>query len=355
MAEEQVTPPVATPPAEPAGLNIDNAVADIASALSLSEAPKEETPPPEGEPPPEGGAKAEPTPEGSPPAVAEPPKDAAKPPEGEVLPAPDTWRKEAKEAWKDVPPVVREELQKREADISKFVGETKPFVEAGSNFMKVMEPIAHILVQQNINPYAYTQSLVQGHMTLMMGPPEQKAAMFTNLARDAGIDLKALAEGRVEAVPQDAKDKQIAALTAKVNDLERGVTSVAGGLHAARAAELENDVLAFGQDAVAHPYFWELSDDITALIANSPKPMTLEQAYNTAVAASPVYRQKLVESEAERSVAAKAAAEKERVEKAKKAAAANVHKSAKGRAATVPGSIDDTLKEALAEIHSRES
>lgn len=338
-------------------LDVDSAVADIASSLQLVEEPADD-PKDAGEldstsdtdsqadasspvsPPPE--TKAAETP---PPAPTTPPDPEDK--------APDTWTKEAKEKWALVPPELKQEIRKREADIAKHVSQTNEAVNVGKQFEKVISPYMDVLTKHNINPWTHTENLLRAHATMVFGTPEQKVSMFRQLAVDSGIDPSALTQEGTAAA-NNPLIRHISALQQRINQLEQGVTGVTSSVQAARAAELEASVLAFAQDEEAHPFFYDVVDDIQHLIATKAAT-TLDKAYELAIMANPITRQKMVDREIQKRTEATAAAERERAAKAKKAATGTVRANGRGRAAPAIGTIDDTLKEALANIHSRET
>jgi hypothetical protein len=337
-------------------LDIDAAVGSIAEDLFDREEPlgSEDpettpeavaTPEPDKAPPPAAGTSAAPT-------APAPDSNAVAPPSADDTP-PDTWKKDAKEKWATIPPELRAEIRRREADISKFVGESQPAVQVGKNFEKVIAPYLETLQKHNINPWDHTAKLLQAHAALALGSPEQKVAAFSRLAAEAGIDISKLAAGGGEAA-NNPLFQHIQGLEAKIRQLEQGVTGVTTSVKEARVAELEQEVLKFAKDEEEHPFFYEVSDEITRLLS-SGVAKTLDDAYRTAVSANPLTRQRLLE----RGVAAKmeetAKAQREAAEKAKKAAVVNVRSTGKGRAAPAKESIDDTLREALADIHSRTS
>ncbi len=351
MADEQTV--VSTEPAESGGMDMEAAVADIAESLQVAPAADEDLEN-SGDNPNENDSQTAASSPASPPPetkVAGAPPSA--PTEDPADKAPDTWTKEAKEKWATVPADLKAEIRKREADIAKYAGETKEAVNVAKSFEKVISPYLSTFQQYNINPWDHTANLLKAHSTMVFGTPEQKVATFRQLAVDAGIDVTALSAAGTDAA-NNPLVQHIQALQARINQLEQGVTGVTSSVQAARAAELESSVLAFAQDEDAHPFFYDVVDDIQHLI-QTKAATTLEKAYETAVMTNPITRQKMIDREVQKRTTATQAVERERVEKAKKAATGTVRANGRGRAASPIGTLDDTLKEALANIHSRET
>lgn len=336
------------PPAEPAGLDIDSTVADIAESLHLSEEPPSGDTPPvlpsDGTSPPATDGTA------PPPAATEPPPAA--PATETTEPIPDTWRKEAKEKWATVDPVVRAEIVKREGDIAKYVGETQGAVKVAGALETMTKPYMPLFEKYGVNPWQHISSLLQGHHQLLFGSPEQKVGMFKQLASDAGIDLAAVASGTGNA--ENPLLSTVHALQQRLANLEAGVSGVTSTVQAARVGELEQQVLAYMQDTEAHPFFEEVTEEIKHFITTKAAK-TLDEAYNLAVMANPLTKQKMIDRETTKRSEAAAASATEHAGKARKALAGNVRTSGTGRAAAAPGTIDDTLKAALAKIHARET
>jgi len=337
MAEEQTVPE---------GLDIEATVADIADSLSLT--PQAEEPPEQSTEQVEGEDVA---------AAAAPEKSDAPPPaEDTTAPAaaapatdapPDTWRKEAKEAWAAVPPAVREELKKREADIASYVEQSKQPVAVGKKHEEMIAPYMPMFQKTGVDPWHNIGAMLKAQELLLFGSPEQKLAMFGSLAQQAGLKF----ENGALAAPPDANNQYISRLEQRLAELEGGVKQVTSTVQEARQKELQENVAAFAQDA-AHPFFYQVADRIAHLIRGGAAA-NLEEAYQTAILADPLIRPKVVEAEATRVAEAKAKADKERLAAAAKTARVNVRSTSRARAVQSPTSIDDTLKETLAAIQSR--
>ena len=247
-----------------------------------------------------------------------------------------------------MPPVVEEEFRKSEGDIAKYVGETKNSVVISKEFEQIMEPYVPFFQKNNIDPWRYTREVIGTHMSLLYGSPEQKQAALSSLAAQAGYRLP-----QGQGVQYDPGQQRITQLEGELRALRQGVTGVTTAVQEARLSELESAVLAFAQDSEKHPFFDEVAEEIHRLIQIGAAP-TLEDAYNLAVNSNAVTRQKLIDQAIEKRQRNLSNLEKARAVKAQKAAQVNVRSTRQGgRAPTLPGSIDDTLRETMAEINSR--
>jgi hypothetical protein len=332
------------PETQEAGMDMEAAVADIADALALT--PQEE----EGAPPEETGSGEE--------AVVgtEPEKEVAAPVAPAAAPtpaleagdtAPDTWRKEAKEAWATVPPVVREELKKRESDIAQYVERVKAPVAVGEKLNGIIAPYLPMFEKTGVDPWHNIGAMLKAQELLLFGSPEQKLAMFGSLAQQAGLKF----ENGALAAPPDATAQYVSRLEDRLRQLEGGVQKVTSTVQEAQQAELQQNVAAFAQDP-SHPFFYDVTDKIEHLIRGGAAG-NLEEAYQMAIMADPLIRQKVVEGEATRVADAKAKADKEKLAKAAKASRVNVRSTSRARTVQPSSTIDDTLKDTLAEINAR--
>lgn len=269
-------------------------------------------------------------------------------PAAAALEPPKTWRKEAAATWAALPAEAKAEILKREEDIFKGIEAYKADAGFGKSLKGVMAPYMPILQQYNIDPVAQVQQLMNAHHTLALGTPQQKAALFQQLARDYQIDLGQLtATGEAPYIDPAVKDlqTQLQAVKSQLSSAEQArFTEVRQGL--------EKQIDAFAQDP-ANVHFNDVANDMAVLLEKGVCK-TLPEAYERAVWMNPAVRAKEVarqQAEASKKAADDAAA---KAAAARKSTAANVRTSAKSGSAAAPlGSMDDTLAEALAAIKAR--
>jgi hypothetical protein len=199
-----------------------------------------------------------------------------------------------------------------------------------------------------VNPVSHVENLTKYHAILMTGNPQQKAEILVGLARDSGIDIRALAQGQLARDPVDLYQREIAALRTQL-------TGVSSRLTAQDSAALEQEVMRFGDDSANNPYFWELAPAIADLYRINPN-MPLALAYKTALAANPgiydrVLDDRMKQKENKRNVEAQ-----ERAAAARKARGTRLQSSSNSRPASgSDGDFDltDILTKELAAINSR--
>jgi hypothetical protein len=177
---------------------------------------------------------------------------------------------------------------------------------------------------------------------------EEKAAYLANMAKSYGIQLPGI-EGQEEQV----SDPTVRKLQEELNGIKQNLTRAQEATINQARQRVTQDVEAFASDA-KHPYFDEVADDIAAMIQVGHD---LESAYEKAVWANPVTRQKeLARLQQEQTASIREKAMKE-ADIAKKAAGLNVRNRDTSRTPTGPKAtmrnLDSALEESMRELKSR--
>lgn len=279
-------------------------------------------------------------------------EDAANPGDTSAAPAtvapPKTWRKEAAELWAQLPPTVQAEVQKREDDMFRGLEAYKVDAGLGKSFKTALEPFLPTLQQHGIDPTQQVASLMQAHFTLALGTPQEKLALFQQIAQDYGIDASQLPD------PAGAPfvDPAVSALQSELNSVKSILTAQTRQAQEAKISEITEQINAFAADP-KNVHFNDVANDmVTLLQAKAVK--TLEEAYEKAIWANPVTRAKELERQTAERDAEKRKEATERAAAAKRASSVSIRPQARRASGTAPsGTLDDTLRETLAEIQSR--
>jgi hypothetical protein len=276
-------------------------------------------------------------------------------PTGDVTPAepvaptpttyevPKSWPKEMHEHWAGVPPKVQEYWQTREKQMLDGLDQYKGDAAYGKTLREVIAPFDPILKQFRLEPQQAVQSLMNAHVRLTQGPLESRKAAYDELGRNLG-----LAEPTSNGQPVDP---QIQSMQQEIQSVKQSLTAREQADYHAAQERVSQEVNAFASDTKAHPYFDEVADDIVGLIKAG---YSLADAYDKAVWANPVTREK----ELGRVKTEEAAKLKENARldalKAKTAASSNVKSRESKRTPTEPlGTMEDTIKAELASMKSK--
>lgn len=336
--------------------NMDSALDSISEGLGFDTVGTDDDTDTSGEPAGDDADADESAVAGDPPAD-ESAAPAGDKPEGEAPPAdpaaaaaaglepPKTWRPEAAAKWATVDPEVRAEILKREADMFKGLETYKADATTGKAFQQVVEPFKQLLARDNLDPVQMTQQLMSAHVALTLGTPEQKTEYIQWIAKTYGVPLQAVPDAEAPYV-----DPEVKALRDELNSVKSNLNAEAQRRTNEIRQQMAAKIEAFATNP-AHPYFDEVSADITKLLKTG---MELEEAYEKAVWANPVTRAKELDRVTAEKAAKAQAEAKAKAEAARKATAANVKTKAKQASGTAPlGSLDETLKEAFRAISSR--
>lgn len=258
--------------------------------------------------------------------------------------APKSWAKDKHAIWQTMTPEAREYYKTREKQMLDGLEQYKTHNEFGKQLKDVFTPYKAYLDQNGIDEVKAAQYLISAQYRLATGDNATKVEMLKNLAKGVGIDLD-----QVYGKPQE----QNQALDPLLNEIK----AIKADLNARKEAEftqtkqkVAQEVEQFASDP-KHPYFDECADHIVKLVNAG---YALEEAYETAVQANPVTRQKelnRLQNEWTEQFKAKA---REEVEKSRPAVRNNVRNRDTGKAPTEPlGTMDETMRETLAGIRAR--
>lgn len=270
--------------------------------------------------------------------------------EPEDIPMPQSWKKEWEPDWKLTPKQARQRFLEREKQMLDGLEGYKADANYGRSLKKAFEPYMDVLRSQGVDEAKAVAYLLNAHR--MLSDPKTARQQYEAIAKSYNI-TPAQAAAVAAADPAAAAQSDHPAVRAALERIERVegfLTEQQQREHKTRVETTQKEVDAFASDP-AHPYFDEVSEDIAKLIrAGYP----LADAYEKAVWANPVTRQKELgriqkeEAEKNRQKALEVARQ------AKKGKAVNVKGRDSARASTEPaGDIDETLRETLANIKSR--
>lgn len=287
------------------------------------------------------GVPAAPVPAGTP--VAAEPTQAAEP----VERAPQSWKPLAREAWTKIPAEARQEVLRREAEVTRVLQESASARKTHGEFVETIRPYEAMIRAEAGDPIRAVQGLLQTAYQLRNSPPAQKAQIVANLISGYGVPIdvldSVLAGQSVPAQHQAAPDPRVDQLMQMYQRSEQ-----------ARQEQQFSTAKAQIDEAVSkHEFFADVRDDVADILELAGKrgqPMTIAQAYERAVAMSPDHQKILQQREA----AKRAPAAQAQVQRAKAAAA-----SVPSRPAIAPPrsaqntSLREDLEETLRELQGR--
>jgi hypothetical protein len=213
---------------------------------------------------------------------------------------PASWKPEAKATWESLPPVVRAEAHRREADFHNGIAAYKSQAQVAEILWSEVQPYEAAIRAAGTDVPGAMRSLFQTAAALQMGTPEQKAATMRGIAQTYGIDLR-----HVFAQQQNAPQAhpEFVALQNRVAAFERQEAQRQQQTLQSNNAAAMDMIREFGADP-ANKYFADVMQDMGALMQMG-RAATMKDAYAMACNMNPSVRAALdKENEAARAAEA---------------------------------------------------
>lgn len=266
-----------------------------------------------------------------------------------VSPPPKTWPKEMHDHWAKTPKEVQDYWNTREKQMLDGLEQYRGDATFAKQIKETLNPYMATINALGIDAPTAIKSLLNADYQLRVGSPSQKAQYLQHLAKQYGVDL-----GQGQQEDQAQPDPMIQKLRDELHGLKQIIQTGNQQQLDEQRQKIQNEVNSFASDP-KHPYFDEVSNEIVALLKSGS---TLEDAYEKAVWANPVTRQKemtRLQTEQQAELKARAIAE---AEAKKKAASVNLRNRDSQRTPTGPratmSGLDSALRETMREIKSRQ-
>lgn len=261
--------------------------------------------------------------------------------EDDGIELPTSWKKDMADTWKSMSKEAKEYILQREEQMRAGLERDRENATLGRDLRDVVTPYQSWLKQNGVSEKQMIGNLLNAHYKLTNAPMDQKKQYIQQLAQGYGIKF----DGEWNSQEIDPIVKN---LTDKINSLEYYVASSQQQAQQAVRTKVTQEINAFAE---SHPYFDDVADEVAVFVESG---LQLEDAYERAVWANPLVRQKELERiQQEREVKVKEELEKKMAE-ARKAKTVNVRTKDTGKSPTAPkGSMFDTLNETYREIQQR--
>lgn len=274
----------------------------------------------------------------------------------QVRSAPKAWAKEKHEIWAKLPPEAQEYIEHREKQVLDGLGQYSEKAKRADVWESAVKDYMPLIQAQGAQPQEAVRYLFEAHKQLSSGSPEQRAAYLAKVAQSYGIDF---AKAAASAGAQAEEPAAVRELRERTERLERERQEERDRAASETRAKVASEVTTFAEAKdekgnAKHPYFDECATHIVALINAGH---ALEEAYEMAVWANPVTREKekaRLRTENEAALRAKA---KKEAEAARQGSRTNVNSKDTRRAPTASksGNWEDTLVSTLQDIKQRQT
>ena len=296
-------------------------------------------------------------------ASAEPaaqPDSAQQGQERDVSRPPSTWKPTARAEWEKLPPTVRAEIHRREADFMNGQGQLLPDAKFGSSMRATIEPYRMLIEAEGGTPERAVADLMRMAAVLRVGTPQQKYDLVVQTAKQFGVDLSPLqqkpADGQpAPAPPQSFQDPRVDQILQHLAQQNQHSAQV-------QQSELESTVTRWmgemdAQGKPLRPYVGDVMTEMMGLVPNLRQANpglshsdVLQQAYERATWGNPEIRS-LLQRELQQTTDQQRASENQnRVREARRAASVNVPRRASIPNPGKPGSLEDTIAATAREL-----
>jgi hypothetical protein len=260
---------------------------------------------------------------------------------------PKSWTKEMQPHWTKLPPEVQAYWQTREQQMAEGSEKYRQTAEQFRALQEVITPFEGLIRQQGLTPPQALNFLLNAHQRLSIGTPEQRQAAYEQIGKDLGLTLP---QAGTNGTPATAPDPAVLSLQQQLQQIQSTLTARQQQEFQAASEKAKKEVETFAADP-AHPHFDEVADDIVLLLKTG---LPLQDAYDKAVWANPLTREKNLQARLLTEHAK--AAENARLDALPKAKAAKAHVRGVETRHTPKepiGKMEDTLKDTLREIRQR--
>lgn len=240
------------------------------------------------------------------------PAEPGKPADGAAAPAatekwsvekpPQSWKAAAKASWATLPLDARNEVIRRERQITQTLGESAQARQFTNQFLETVRPFEARIRSANATPLQAVDALLKADHLLMTAPQPQRAEHMAKLILDYGIDFKALddalatlSSGRPRP-PSDGTAAEVDRLVAqRLAPLQQFVNQQQQLTLAQQQAQQQEAMAALekmAQDDINFPHFEAVRQDMADIIeinARRGVNVDLKTAYARATAMNPNY------------------------------------------------------------------
>lgn len=274
--------------------------------------------------------------------------------------APKAWAKEQHERWGKLDKETQDYIEHREKQMLEGLSQYSEKAKRADVWEGAVKPYLPMIHAQGAQPHEAVTYLFEAHRQLSSGSHDERAAYLVKVAESYGIDISKAAAGAGAAAAAAAQEPAaVKELRERTERLERDRKHELDQRVSQTKTRVESEVLAFAEAKdekgnPKHPYFDECAEDIVALINAGH---ALDKAYEKAVYANPVTREKeLARLQTEREAALREKAKQE-AERSRNASRTNVNSRDTRRTPTAPTAKkwEDTLDATMEEIKARRS
>lgn len=207
--------------------------------------------------------------------------------------APIGFSPQAREEWKNVPDIVKEQIHKREKEIEEAVRNTGEFRRTHQSLTDLSQKYHTVLTAEGANtPMEAIQGLFDVAARLRLGSPQQKAAQLANLVGHYGVDINMLDQALAGQAPNPSDptsqlDQLLDQRLAPVNEFLQQQQQVQQQQVTQQQEAINNELQEFSKTAeFINDVRYDMADLID-LASKQGRQMSFKEAYDKACAMNP--------------------------------------------------------------------
>ena len=207
-------------------------------------------------------------------------------PTQEDIPAPQSWKPDAKNSWATLPPNVKAEITRRENDFHKMLTTNEGELRLGKEMKDVIEPYMPSIRQSGVEPKTLINDLLGTVNVLKNGSEDQKIQVIRNIIEGYGVDINkvmsfqenpmALIQRELESIRQQANPQVIIQQLQDKHEYDN----------------IQSEVRAFAANP-ANTHYEPVKAAMAPLLA-SGQAKDMQEAYDMACWANPTIRSTLM-------------------------------------------------------------
>lgn len=201
---------------------------------------------------------------------------------------PKAWKKEMEAHWAKLPPEVRQYVNSREADVSRGI---QMYQQGHSSWNRLLTPYQKIFeAHPNLDPVQLLQGVMNQHLQLAQGTPEQKRVIAAQMLKSYGLDFPSEPNSSDPQSPENSP--AFLALQNRLAQVESLWASAQSAAQQQAYTKSLSEVEAFSADP-KNVHWNDVVEDVLLLIKKNAAS-TLPEAYELACYRNPAVRAKLM-------------------------------------------------------------
>lgn len=207
--------------------------------------------------------------------------------------APLAWKPAVREHWGKLPPEVRQEVARRELEVQQALSQSSNSRKFASDFGQVIQPFTHLIQATNSTPLQAVRNLMTTAAGLTIGTHEQKAKIVAEIIKNYGVDVQTLDAVLSNATQMPNPPANGGGMSPQLMQMLKPMQEFMGevkGMREQRQQKIQQEADAETAQFATKPFFEDLRGDMADLMeiaANRGTTMTMQQAYDKAVALNP--------------------------------------------------------------------